>query len=249
MIISLFLLALIAGAHCSCMVSPRHWCDTIKIARSCGVEAACLDFLWPSPNAKPVNVSLYYESLCPDCIRFMKEQFFPTWMTFKSTGIMHVDIIPYGNANEVEVSPGYYNFTCQHGPKECTGNLIENCILKYQKYDADAYMPIIHCIESADNPISAAEKCVTDGKMDWNTIDTCSKGKEGNALMHKSAQLTDALQPPHNWVPWITINGVHTDQIQQEAVSDLAKLLCDSYTGVKPQECRQDAKGVSFYPT
>jgi len=227
----------ISSVYGTCRVSPAHWCDTVEIARRCGVETICRNFLQAQATAEPVNVTLYYESLCPYCRQFITEQLHPTWKTFQSTGIMMVDIIPYGNAQEVEISTGYYNYTCQHGPSECTGNLIENCILKYKKYDADAYLPIIYCMEKANDPIAAAEKCVTDAMMDWKVIDTCAKGKEGNSLMHEAAVLTGKLNPPHKYVPWIVINGMHTEGMQQQAQSDLAKVLCDTYTGEKPEEC------------
>ena len=237
----LLILAFVTCAFGSCKFPPSLWCDSVEIAESCGVRIACQDFLFPQAKAQPVNVTLYYESLCPYCRQFISEQLFPTWKTFKSTGIMRVDIIPYGNAQEVEISSGYYNYTCQHGPSECTGNFIENCILKYKNYHADAYMPIIHCMESADDPIASAEKCVTDAMMDWKVVDTCAKGKEGNSLMHKSALLTGKLQPPHKYVPWITINGMHTEGMQQEAQTNLAKVLCETYTGQKPEECKNRA--------
>ena len=47
---------------------------------------------------KPVNVTLYYESLCPDCQEFIMGQLGPTWEKVKLTNLMTVDLLPYGNS-------------------------------------------------------------------------------------------------------------------------------------------------------
>jgi interferon gamma-inducible protein 30 len=56
--------------------------------------------------------------------------------------------------------------------------------------------------------------------------------------MHKLAQKTASLNPPHNYVPWIVVNGKHTDEIQHAAQDDLLGLICKLYLGVKPEQCR-----------
>ena len=47
--------------------------------------------------AIPVNITLYYESLCPGCKEFIKEQLYPVWTELKN--IMNAEFVPYGNAN------------------------------------------------------------------------------------------------------------------------------------------------------
>jgi len=232
------LLALASYASAQCEIAPQYWCTSRDVAAKCNALDAC-DHWWKQQgDSKAVSISLYMESLCPDCRDFIDTMLYPTWVTFRNTSIMVADMIPYGNAYEVETPSGLWNFTCQHGLEECTGNLIENCIIKYTNYEFDIYFPIVHCMESSSDPIKAAEQCITNGKQNWAAINNCAKGEEGNALMHKSAEKTDALMPKHTYVPWILVNGVHSAELQKKAQTDLGKLICEMYSGEKPKECQ-----------
>ncbi|GFR89232.1 interferon-gamma-inducible lysosomal thiol reductase [Elysia marginata] len=80
--------------------------------------------------------------------------------------------------------------------------------------------------------------CVNSFPVPIEDILKCSKSAEGNHLEHQMAVKTDALKPPHRYVPWVTVNGVHTETIEREAESNLVKLICDTYKGLKPQVCK-----------
>ena len=43
-------------------------------------------------------MSVYYESLCPDSIRFVTQQLYPNWLHF-GPEILTVDLNPFGKAN------------------------------------------------------------------------------------------------------------------------------------------------------
>ncbi len=40
-------------------------------------------------------------------------------------GILDLRLYPYGNARQSRAKDGSWKFTCQHGPKECLGNVLE----------------------------------------------------------------------------------------------------------------------------
>ncbi|KAG9350763.1 hypothetical protein JZ751_024652, partial [Albula glossodonta] len=156
---------------------------------------------------------------------FLVQQLFPTWILLAD--IMDVQLVPYGNAQETLVQ-GKYVFQCQHGDPECQGNMIETCIMELVKEMA---FPIIFCMESSADVLATAQLClqVYAPKVKWETIMTCVKGDQGNKLMHEQAQLTEALNPPHEYVPWVTINGEHTEDLQDKAMSSLFTLVCSLY--------------------
>ena len=49
-------------------------------------------------SATSVKLSVYYESLCPDSIRFVTRQLYPNWKYF-GKDVLQVDLHPFGKAN------------------------------------------------------------------------------------------------------------------------------------------------------
>ncbi|KAJ8277450.1 hypothetical protein GJAV_G00075280 [Gymnothorax javanicus] len=219
----------------SCGYPPSQWCKTLEIAMECKVLKQCMELNATRPNAliPKVVVGLYYESLCPGCRGFLVEQLFPTWVMLND--IMDVQLVPYGNAEETQ-EKGKYEFHCQHGDPECLGNMIEACVIKLVD---DLAFPIIFCMESSSDVLTAAQPCVQlyAPSVKWEAVMTCVKGDMGMQLMHENAMKTRALNPPHDYVPWITINGEHTEELQQKAMSSLFYLVCSMYKGSKPPAC------------
>lgn len=195
-----------------------------------------------APVASPkVEIALYYESYCGGCRDFIMEQFYPT---FQKVGqIMDVKLVPYGNAEESRKG-SEWSFNCQHGPKECVGNLIETCAISILK-NVSTYFPFIHCLEvniaGSSDPHPVAEKCASGQGIDFTDIDKCQSGPQGNSLEHEMALKTNALNPHHNYVPWVTLNGKHTEEIQDKATFNLLGLVCDTYQGSKPSACPANA--------
>ncbi|XP_041059644.1 gamma-interferon-inducible lysosomal thiol reductase-like [Carcharodon carcharias] len=240
----LFWAAREVDARPPCNYPPAQWCSSYQIATACQVEHECLEYKLKK-KVDPVVISLYYESLCGACRSFLVFQLYPTWLMLND--IMNITLIPYGNAMEKNES-GKWIFSCQHGEQECTGNMIETCLMQSLQ-DPRRYFPVIFCMESAENVVAAAPLClkVYEPQVPWADIENCVTGNLGNKLMHQNAELTKALNPPHEYVPWILVNGKHTEDLEDEAVNSLFNLVCSMYSGVKPKTCAK-AEGRNSFP-
>uniref|UniRef100_A0A0B7A7L4 Saposin A-type domain-containing protein n=1 Tax=Arion vulgaris TaxID=1028688 RepID=A0A0B7A7L4_9EUPU len=218
-----------------CGIPSRFWCDSKQTASACGVIEQCSVNEWTlREDAEPVDFVLYYESLCPDCKGFITDMLFPTYEKLQS--ITNLTLIPYGNAEETKVGD-VWQFQCQHGPQECIGNLIATCTIEIVK-NITVYFPFLNCMEASNlQPNQSAAKCADQFHVPLKEIFNCVNSAHGNELEHQMALKTNALNPPHTYVPWVTLNGVHTEKIQNEAQNDLKKLLCDTYKGPKPAAC------------
>uniref|UniRef100_A0A8B9NLA5 Gamma-interferon-inducible lysosomal thiol reductase n=1 Tax=Accipiter nisus TaxID=211598 RepID=A0A8B9NLA5_9AVES len=206
---------------------PVHlWCSSQEIAVACQAESRCANL--SRPAAPPVELSLFYESLCPACRGFLVQELFTTWLLLPEE-VLSITLVPYGNAEERNVS-GKWHFQCQHGPEECLGNMIETCLMHEAK-NFSTYFPVIFCLESGSSVTKNLEAClqVYAPQLDGGRIAACVQGDAGAALMHRNAQLTEALDPPHQYVPWIVINGKHTDELQAQAEASLLGLICRLY--------------------
>nr|XP_046263852.1 gamma-interferon-inducible lysosomal thiol reductase-like [Scatophagus argus] len=218
----------------SCTYPPSKWCSSLDSAVQCGVLKQCLErnFTRSHQTADPVEVGLYYESLCPGCRGFLSNMLFPTWVLLND--IMSVTLVPYGNAQEKHDGQKYV-YDCQHGEQECLGNMIETCLLNM----TDMAFPIIFCMESSTDVIKSAKSCLElySPQLSWDTVMSCVNGDQGNQLMHQNALKTSALKPPHEYVPWVTVNGVHTEDLQEKAMSSLFNLVCSMYKGTQTPAC------------
>ena len=240
MLVSLIVFVFVTLGSCDpCNEGQSYWCKDYDTATECGVLELCrleqgfkeMSKGYPSP----VSVELYYESFCEGCRTFILGQLWPTFQALKNSGIMEVKLYPYGNAFEKKVD-GKWQFTCQHGKVECEMNLIETRAIHILGH-ANQFMEYIHCVETTPSLVNA-KVCADQLKIDWGSILNCYKSTEGNLLEHDMAVATNALNPPHNYVPWLVGNGQHNEELEDDMLTNLMEWVCQTYEGVKPHACR-----------
>jgi interferon gamma-inducible protein 30 len=122
---------------------------------------------------------------------------------------------PYGNANEFNIFDKWV-FYCQHGEAECQYNFIETCAKKHIS-DPTQYFNFLSCVElhaegtDYQGAVSECAKQAQFAKAD--DIMNCATGDDGLNLEHEIAVKTDALNPPHTYVPWVTVNDVFDENV------------------------------------
>lgn len=80
-----------------------------------------------------------------------------------------------------------------------------------------------------DDVHTSALKCAKQFNISMGQVDKCMTSRLGNDLEHAMAVKTESLDPPHKYVPWVTLNGVHTEDIEKQAETDLVGLICQTY--------------------
>jgi len=208
-----------------------------------------------------LDLTILYEVLCPDCQEFILDQVALAISELGAEFWTHVKLtlFPFGNAEEsFDPKSDRYVFRCQHGPTECLGNLIHTCAMNHCGNDAPKWFPFVHCMElksreaAKRRPAIAYENRITDDdmtkfgaqcagktKLNWTEIHECTTGWRGNLLQHAVAKAT----AKHQYVPWVIVNGRHTEKIQDDAEKNLLKLICRFIRHPKPFACYKRSNG------
>ncbi|CDW55813.1 Gamma interferon inducible lysosomal thiol [Trichuris trichiura] len=234
------ILLLFAQASADCHVPPSLWCDDEEIAKECGVSAACEDYNRTIFNEK-INLTVLYETLCPDCQDFILLQLERFVWRF-GREFVNFELVPYGNARKKNES-GTWKIFCQHGPLECALNKLHSCAIHHLG-DVERWLPFVVCMEKAlkshYSPQSASKLCMrkVDIKIaEAKKIMKCTTGDEGEELQLKMAERTETIKPDrHRFVPWILIQDVSTNGLQATQ-TNLFAFLCKWHRGNLPDGC------------
>ncbi|KAJ2938634.1 hypothetical protein O0L34_g11962 [Tuta absoluta] len=172
-----------------------------------------------------VKIAVYYESLCPDSKKFITAQLAPVWRDLR--GAVKVKLVPYGKATHDKIN-GKWQFNCHHGADECYGNKIQACILKDRSLQDTDKMEMVICLMGEAHPDKSVDTCLTKvGKIsESDKLKRCAGGEQGDNLLASYGDKSDSVQRPLGFVPTIVINEKFDQTTQDEAFSDLKKVVC-----------------------
>lgn len=238
------------AASCGVSTQCGPWLE--KSAEKLSLHSANIE---ADEKRRLLDLTLLYEVLCPDCQEFILNQVALAISELGAEFWTHVKLtfFPFGNAEEsFEPKSDRYVFRCQHGPTECLGNMIHTCAMNSCGNEAPKWFPFVNCMElksrdsATKKPTIAYEnritnedmktfgrQCAAEAKLNWTEILECTTGWRGNLLQHAVAKAT----PKHQFVPWVIVNGRHTDRIQDDAEKNLLKLICQFMRFPKPFAC------------
>ncbi|GJN08160.1 hypothetical protein PR202_ga26053 [Eleusine coracana subsp. coracana] len=180
-------------------------------------------------TAAKVDVALYYESLCPYSARFVVNHLAKV---FRNGLVDAIDLtlLPYGNAR---VGAGG-KISCQHGEYECFLNTVEACAIDAWP-ELNKHFKFIYCVEDLvmKRQQREWESCFAKLGFDPTPVTKCYKSDRGHKLELKYANLTDALVPPHRYVPWVVVDG----QPLLEDYENFEAYICKAYKGSPLKAC------------
>ena len=178
-----------------------------------------------------MKASLYYESYCGGCEYFITNELNTFHGLADMMAITDLELVPYGNARVITRDPP--TFSCQHGEKECFGNMVELCAIKHFP---DRWWNFVVCEEkNPDFSDDGIAVCASEADIDAAEIIECSQSEEGPRLHLEAADKT----PKHEYVPWVVVNG----KVMSEQ-DDFLQMVCDAYEGKKPASCSKQSNEV-----
>jgi len=204
----------------------------------------------PAEAANPVSVTVYYESLCPDSIKFYINQLFPTMEVTNISTNVDLQLIPYGKSTHMKADNGSWIFTCHHGERECYGNKVHACALKLMA-SKNERLTYLNCLLKSmleDRKIVfPAEKCADELNIGEKVqIIQCANSTMADDLLAEMGNKTQKLQPPLKSVPTVVFNNKYDENDFKSAQTNFKGVLCKYISSPKPVECSGTSGSTSF---
>ncbi|WCJ27999.1 Gamma-interferon-responsive lysosomal thiol protein [Euphorbia peplus] len=203
-----------------------------KAVSSFFVPSILIFFISPSCSAGKVNVSIYYETLNPNCANFIVRNL----MTIFNNGlidIINLRMVPWGNA---QMTTSNNNILCQNGFEECKLNTIQACAINVWQ-DVNKYYALIYCMEFLviEGQHQYYQTCFSSLGLSKKPIDECYNNGTGTKLDNLYGYETAHLNPPQTSMPWVVVNS----QPLANDYKNFTAYVCNAYKGnIIPSACK-----------
>mmetsp|Transcript_27761 Transcript_27761/g.64140 ORF Transcript_27761/g.64140 Transcript_27761/m.64140 type:complete len:257 (-) Transcript_27761:42-812(-) len=218
-----------------CILGLRS--NGLQAERPVSKESSSLE---PGLAALPeIRVDIFYETLCPDCQSLLGESLLTLWKDPTMQAALRVHLHPSGNVELTSVGDAQ-ELNCQHGTDECHGNALHACAMKV--WEPENYLPVVMCMEatkpeSAEDIDKAFSSCASARNLSIHEVTSCMEGTEVQSMMIGHYHATEALKPPHEWVPWVLLNGEHDYHADMGQLHEAICNVMQSGSGVLPANC------------
>ncbi|XP_042456031.1 gamma-interferon-responsive lysosomal thiol protein-like [Zingiber officinale] len=179
--------------------------------------------------SRKVPLSVYYEAMCPFCSNFIVNRL-PKLFESGLISAVDLELLPYGNAR----LDSNGSISCQHGQYECLLNTVEACAIRISPSVLE-HFSFIYCVERSvkDGRYMNWEACFQKTGFDSKSVIDCYNSGCGIKLELQYKTKTEALQPPHLYVPWVVVNG----KPLYEDYENFEHYICKAYGGAPPKAC------------
>ncbi|KAJ0027592.1 hypothetical protein Pint_34935 [Pistacia integerrima] len=192
------------------------------VASSCSnIDVKALPF----GNPQKVNLSLYYETLNPNCSNFIVQNL-ATVFDNDLISIINLRMVPWGNAY---TNNSGKTIVCKHGPEECMLNAVEACAINVWNDNLNKFYGFIYCIEFL---------AIEGRHKDWSTcFYTLGLPPKPVLDCYNSGNGTQAS----TFVPWVVVNN----QPIREDYGNFTTYVCNAYKGTAvPNACKSPLPGT-----
>ncbi|CAB3244422.1 unnamed protein product [Arctia plantaginis] len=176
-----------------------------------------------------IQLTVYYESQCPDSKDFIVNELQPALTLLHNYLILK--LIPFGKAKSIDNT----YFECQHGPTECTGNMVQSCALHVMKESGAndrKMLDYVVCEMKTEAGTTRNLWCVKKARVNENLVTSCLSSRMGTELLLRNEDLTKLVSP--TFIPTITIDGIFDQGVQDSGIQDLIGTLCSYREDMPP---------------
>ncbi|XP_065854046.1 gamma-interferon-responsive lysosomal thiol protein-like [Euphorbia lathyris] len=207
---------------------------TRKLAFSLFIPFTLIFLISPPCYAGKVNLSVYYETLCPACANFIVRNL----MTIFNNGlteIINLRMVPWGNAHITTVNG---TVVCQNGFEECKLNTIQACAVNVW-HDVNKYYALIYCMEFLviEGQHQNWQTCFSSLGLSIKPVVDCYNNGTGAKLDNLYGYETAHLNPPQTFMPWVVVNN----RPLGNDYNNFTAYVCNTYKGnIIPNACKQN---------